>query len=1125
MRRFLLIAVLCLLAALVLAGGLTAYLLHDESFLKRQLGDLAMEYTGRSLHIDGPLELTFGRVTTLEAQGVRLANPEWAQSPELFQADRLRIGIDLPSLLSWQLRLTEIVIEDCAVALERAADGRDSWTLDTEPEDPAEDSSDTLPYLVEHTTITDCRLGLRAPDGTETLDLRLDHAMLGHQDGDRVGTTARGEFNGQPLTVDGWLAPIGMLARGGRVSHELRIRAGQVQLDSTGTIEDVWEFSGIELHTRFSGPEIGTLLRNLQQPPVSEGPFDIRIDLDTQGDYTTIDVDGGLGNLEVYANGEIDRLNDASSGRLELRVAGPDLRALGEVLGVDGLVRESFSADVRVAIGNGVARFDPSILSTERDRIELSGTIALDAGRAGSAVDLRLDSGDPARWAELLQLGPGPAGAVHLESHLEVDPEGRLSIDARLSQYETQLRLRGPVGSLEHGLDATLQVELNAPQPGPLLPWLAGRELPAIPLAADGTLGITPDELRFADLRMASGPHNVRIDGLLGLGETWSRSELDFTFDSPDLAALGHALGRDDLPNAPVRLEGMVKRVGPGLEFAVSQGNLGAVRLRLQGRIADSDDPLGIDAEFELRLPGPGPVHVFLPQLDLPDVPIAVSGALHNQSDGVAIEQLQISLGETRLNAAGLVKRDERFDVWLDVSGPDSSALSRWVPTDLPAQPFALEGRFLGEPDSLEIRELEAALGEIRLRGAGLVGRDERFDVRLDVSGPDSSALSPWIPTDLPAQPFALAGHFLGAPELLEAREFEATLGDSRIEGEVSWAYGDRRRLSGRLHAPVLDLSPFVAGGEAAEPAPEPAARQFVFDDTPVMELADFLTQVEGQLTIDEFRLNAARATQIRLRVALDGRHVEFAPFSLRGMAGGLLDGSLVLDGTSGLPVLDFDVRGRGVAMAFGAYAGQDPATLPQGDVDLKLHARGRTHREMASSAKGRLRMQFGPGEIAPSSVRFLLSDFLTELLQELNPFTEAEKITRLECLVAAADAVDGKVEVNPIVVHAERLTVVSEGTINLRDETINLDFETRPRKGLGITVSDLFNPFIRVGGTLLNPTIALDPQGTVVEGGLAVATAGISILAKSLANRYLRTKNPCDKALSELEKRDGADP
>ena len=172
MRRFLLIAVVWLLAVLVLAGGLAVYLLHDEPFLKRQIGELVADQTGRSLNIDGPLEISFGRVTTLEARGIRFANPGWAQSPELFRAGRLRIGIDLPSLFSNQPRLTEIVLEYCAVALERAADGLDSWALDIAPEetgDLPDDGPGSLPFVVEHTAITNCRLGLRAPDGAETI--------------------------------------------------------------------------------------------------------------------------------------------------------------------------------------------------------------------------------------------------------------------------------------------------------------------------------------------------------------------------------------------------------------------------------------------------------------------------------------------------------------------------------------------------------------------------------------------------------------------------------------------------------------------------------------------------------------------------------------------------------------------------------------------------------------------------------------------------------------------------------------------------------------------------------------------------------------------------------------------
>ena len=55
----------------------------------------------------------------------------------------------------------------------------------------------------------------------------------------------------------------------------------------------------------------------------------------------------------------------------------------------------------------------------------------------------------------------------------------------------------------------------------------------------------------------------------------------------------------------------------------------------------------------------------------------------------------------------------------------------------------------------------------------------------------------------------------------------------------------------------------------------------------------------------------------------------------------------------------------------------------------------------------------------------------------------------------------------------------------------------------------------------MATPAVELDPAGAVVSGGLAVATAGISLLAKSMSDRFLSSKDPCGDALKEIEKRD----
>lgn len=1059
MRRFLLLTFLGLAAVLALAAGTAFYLLHDTAFLKTRIEALALRQAGRSLRIGGPLEVSPGRVTVVEAGDIHFASADWARAEDLVRVGRLHVAIDVPSLFTDRPRLAALHVEDCAIELERDAEGRGSWELADRAEAPESAEDEPLsPFVIADLAIARCRLELAAPDGAVTLDLRLDEARLGHTADERIAARVAGTVNDQPLSVDGWLGPAGILVSGGALQHELVIRAGPVELESSGSIADFRRLAGVALQARVHGPDIGEVLGVLQLPPLSDGPFDFRVQLDAQGDLTAIDVDGDLGSLAIFANGAVDRFVGPKQGRLDLRLAGPDLGALGEAFGVEALVREPFTASASAAIEDGVLRIDSARLGTTGDLVDLTGLVALRAGLADSELDLHLDSRELARWAELLHRGPGVAGAVALDSHLEIDAAGRLSIDARLRQGEAELRLKGPVGVPGEPVDARLDLAFSAPRPGPLLHWLAGRELPALPLEAAGKVRLRPLRLRFDGLRVASGPHELRVDGEIGLKARDAGKSVEVVFDSPDLAALGRELGRDDLPAGPLRVEGALRAEGRGLAFTVRDASLGPIRLAVSGRVPDRARPREVEGEFELQLPGPGPLHALWPWLRLPERPLDARGRLRLGPGGLRIDDGELGQDDITLRAEG-----------------------SWAP------PAA-------------------------------------FDFRLAASGPDAAPLSGPARLELPPLPFRVGTRLSGDAQRLDIGEIDVALGDSRVSGELGWLHGAERRLEGRLHAALLDLTPFIARAEESA-APPPAKNRHVFDDTPVLQIADLGLAIEGDLAIDEFRLNTARATDVSAHLALEGRRLSIDRFSMTGITGGRLQGGAVLDGDRPVPELVVDLRGTGQRLAFGAYEGQDPLTLPQGDVTLALRGRGRTHHELAASLNGRLRMHFGRGEVAPASFAFLLSDFLTELIDALNPFTERSKVTRLDCLVVGADVADGRVTVDPVVVHAEKLTVVSQGTIDLESERLDLDFETRPRKGIGITASDLVNPFVKVGGTLAQPAMELDPAGTVVKGGLAVATAGLSILAKSLKDRYLSSKDPCGDALRALEERDAATP
>jgi hypothetical protein len=150
-----------------------------------------------------------------------------------------------------------------------------------------------------------------------------------------------------------------------------------------------------------------------------------------------------------------------------------------------------------------------------------------------------------------------------------------------------------------------------------------------------------------------------------------------------------------------------------------------------------------------------------------------------------------------------------------------------------------------------------------------------------------------------------------------------------------------------------------------------------------------------------------------------------------------------------------------------------------------------------------------------------MFSEFILELFQALNPFATRSDYTELECVVLAADVDDGRAELSPIVMRTRELTILSKGVIDLDTEQLDLQFNTKPRKGIGISAGVLIKPLLKVGGTLAEPALELDPGGAVVSGGAAVVTMGLSLLAQSLADRYFASADPCGDARREIGKRD----
>jgi hypothetical protein len=169
----------------------------------------------------------------------------------------------------------------------------------------------------------------------------------------------------------------------------------------------------------------------------------------------------------------------------------------------------------------------------------------------------------------------------------------------------------------------------------------------------------------------------------------------------------------------------------------------------------------------------------------------------------------------------------------------------------------------------------------------------------------------------------------------------------------------------------------------------------------------------------------------------------------------------------------------------------------------------------LASSANGKILFTQGAGKVDNSAMGLFSADIVSELFSALNPFAKEEPFSIWECTVVGMDVVDGVATIKPLLAQSQKLTIVADGKVDFNDEQLDVSFNTKPRRGVGVSADMFLTPFIRLGGTMAAPRMALDKSGILIEGGAAFLTGGISFFVKGAADRATGASDRCAAALA----------
>ena len=123
-------------------------------------------------------------------------------------------------------------------------------------------------------------------------------------------------------------------------------------------------------------------------------------------------------------------------------------------------------------------------------------------------------------------------------------------------------------------------------------------------------------------------------------------------------------------------------------------------------------------------------------------------------------------------------------------------------------------------------------------------------------------------------------------------------------------------------------------------------------------------------------------------------------------------------------------------------------------------------------------------------------------LAEALNPFRKVNPSTELQCAVIRLPLAGGVAQVDrSIAFETKEIDASMSGTLDFRNETLDLSIRPRVRQGIQIEIPQIAE-LVRFRGPFASPTVSVDAVASaaaIARIGAAIGTGGLSVLGETL--------------------------
>ncbi len=1088
------------LTAVVVGGWLV---LAHTGALKPAARYLLERYAGLELTVAGPLSLTPALQPEVVLGDVRLRHPGWTGA-DLFAAEQVRFRVDLPALLHGRLDLLMLEIAGAALHLEETDSGATSWGS----RDRAGSGGDALQLNVREAKVTDTRVLVRMPGRAERQLEIGELAARAGTDG-MLTLTGHGVFDRQSWGITGRAGTLEALLRGRNVALDVSVAVGAARVAIVGEIGDLATLGDVELDLtvpRLPASALAGLI-GIRAVPEANVELGATVRPDPQGAAVT--VHGQAADVTFAAAGTIGDLRSLDDVRGEFTLSGADAASLQVGLAGPFEVRGHGSrSGSRLRLNDVAATFADARLELEA---MLTGSPQLDAG----TVKLTLSGSDLSRFEQALGTHDLPAASYRLDAEVRL-PER--SFTAMLDVAQHRLTAAGTLGE---GLELTgseVSLRASGERLGELCRLLGLGDEISGRYAAAANVAVHATEITVSDLEVDTAPIQLAGDATLSRRGVHDL-RADLTIRLPALRSTGALFGVDGLPDHGIRGAVSLARRQGTWRLNPSRVDAEDCTVQAQGVLGKLHEPAQVDVAVHAE---GGSLSRCLGR----ELPLRLGDRPFQLETGLRLASRHVDLDDLQLRTAGsLVRLDGRVpfvqgpvgtDLAVSTEGDDLAAVFPSVDDyQPPNRPFRVVGRVaMVDPGIWLLDAVDLAVGEARVRANGGISLSERAVVDLSIvaSGPTLAELGSFRELALPT-PFQLDARLSSTRHDLELRHFHAVLGDSDASGSgrLDWS-GDVPMVTLKASAGQIRLPAHIE--ESLAGSPPPADKWFSTAPLPFERLRDIQGGVE--LAVDTLSGLGDTRRNVILVARLQQGELALERLEFQDRSGTFAASGTVRALDEGA-ALSFALRGSGLDIALLTSVEQPPETVPRYDIEAHLSSRGGSQAQLMAAMSGSVLVTSGTGKIDNRRFEALGGDFFDTAFRTLNPFARTSRFTDLECAVLNTRIDGGVVDLVPgLVIRSAALNMFVLGQLDLSTETLDLSLVTQPRRGMGIAPGSVLNPYFKIGGKFTKPRLQVDPTSASLAQTAAMATFGLSNVARGWWARIRGGRNPCDAFIAQ---------